>query len=57
MPFDHPLPPLPDQPEGVAWPTQAWPEGSPAPGTDTSPVKLYTVEMFVCKCMESGQRL
>ncbi|KCZ83310.1 serine hydrolase domain-containing protein [Hyphomonas jannaschiana] len=36
MPFDHPLPPLPAQPEGVAWPTQAWPEGTPAPGTDTA---------------------
>ena len=36
MPFDLPLPPLPDQPAGVAWPTKAWSEGTPAPGTDTA---------------------
>ena len=36
MPFDHPLPPLPAQPDGVAWPTDAWPEGPPASGTDTA---------------------
>ena len=36
MPFDYPLPPLPAQPDGVAWPTDAWPEGPPAPGTDTA---------------------
>ncbi len=35
MPFDHPLPPLPAQPADVAWPTKAWPEGTPAPETDT----------------------
>ena len=34
MPYDHPLPPLPAQPADVAWPTEAWPEGEPAPGTD-----------------------
>ena len=36
MPFDHPLPPLPVQPDGVAWPTKAWPESPPAPDTDTA---------------------
>lgn len=36
MPQDHTPPPLPSQPEGTAWPTVAWPEGSPATSTNTS---------------------
>jgi len=35
MPANPTLPPLPSQPTDVAWPTTAWPEGTPAPGTDT----------------------
>ncbi|MEM7766069.1 MAG: serine hydrolase [Pseudomonadota bacterium] len=29
------FPPLPSQPDGIAWPTRTWPEGAPAPRTET----------------------
>ena len=35
MPYDDPLPSLPAQPAGIVWPTEEWPEGMPAAGTDT----------------------
>jgi len=34
MPYDAPLPPLPPQPEGTAWPTVAWQEASLDKGVD-----------------------
>ena len=34
MAYDHPLPPLPAQPQDVPWPTDHWPDGAPGPGTD-----------------------
>lgn len=36
--FDHPMPPLPPQPEGVPWPTETWPTGDGPAGVDLEPL-------------------
>ncbi len=36
--IDHPLPPLPAQPEGVPWPTAEWPTGPIPDGVDLEPL-------------------
>ncbi len=36
--LDHPLPALPSQPEGVAWPTDEWPTGPVPSGVDLAPL-------------------
>ncbi len=38
--------PLPTQPADVPWPTQAWPEGDPAPGVDTEALRAVFDETF-----------
>ncbi|MGK2928835.1 MAG: serine hydrolase domain-containing protein [Acidimicrobiales bacterium] len=37
-PLAAPLPPLPSQPDGVDWPTEAWPEGAVPDGVDLEPL-------------------
>ena len=43
------LPPLPAQPEGVAWPTREWPEGDLPHGTDVKRLKMLMDHAFAEK--------
>ena len=41
---DHELHPLPPQPDGVAWPTDAWPIGSPPPALEAVVDEMFADE-------------
>lgn len=52
---DGPLAPLPPQPAGVPWPTEAWPEAAPGPGVDAARLAAAVRGAFEPSAAESGR--